>query len=69
MSKRRVVELSACMQFSKMLCCMAGNRPGPESLTEKLRVGRPTVACNSSARLTSPSSVNLMALLTRLTRT
>src|SRR6266487_1527142 len=61
----RVIELSACWNSSKILARSAAAIPGPVSQTAT--VNTPSVA--EAWIATSPLSVNLMALPTRLSRT
>ncbi len=66
---QRVIDPSACANGSKMTCCFSGGMPMPVSTTAKCR---PTscllhLVRRSTAMTTSPRSVNLMALPTRLT--
>src|SRR5262249_38457540 len=61
----RVLELSACWNSSKMRCWSVGAMPGPVSETET--VNQPSAAVAST--VTSPDSVNLIALPTRFIST
>ena len=67
--KRRLVELSAWVKESKILAWTSGAMPMPVSSTAKYSRGvvSPS-ACTRIRITTSPFSVNLMALPTRLTK-
>jgi hypothetical protein len=68
--KRRVVELSACMKGWKMRDCCSASRPMPVSRTHTCSsTSRSSCATGSMPSVTSPWSVNLIALLPRLTIT
>ena len=70
---RRVVEPSAWLNASKMVACLSRGMPMPVSVTREVQHrGRspvPALVLARARRSTSPRSVNLMALPTRLTRT
>ncbi len=67
---RRVVVLSACSNASKIACCFSGAIPMPVSRMLKCRCSSVSVCRSLSTETsTSPCSVNLMALPTRLIST
>ena len=61
----RVEELSTCWNSSKIRCCSDSAIPGPVSATET----RNSPLALTAPTLSSPFSVNLMALPTRFSRT
>ena len=66
----RVVEPSAWAKASKISSCLSRGMPIPVSATRKPSTTAPASSdCFSTCTTTSPRSVNLMALPTRLTRT
>ena len=68
--KRRVVDPSACSNGWKMVCNLSAGMPMPVSETATCSVTASGVdSSTETAAMTSPRSVNLMALPTRLTRT
>ena len=67
---RRVVELSAWMNGSKIDACLSAAMPMPESLTCAWRITPVSLRCATrTSTRTSPSAVNLIALPTRLIST
>ncbi len=68
--KRRVVELSDCVNDSNTLACASGAMPTPVSSTsQRSLIASPSPAINPSRSATLPRSVNFTALPSRLTRT
>ena len=66
----RVVELSACSNTLKMVCCFSGGMPIPVSLTEKCSMASSSFQLsNATDNTTSPCSVNLMELPIRFVNT
>ena len=67
--KRREVELSAWLKASKTSRCFSGGMPIPVSETSTCRVTLPSPSASGpTVTTTSPRSVNLMALVSRLRR-
>ena len=73
--KRRVVDVSAWVNESKIVACLSAAMPTPVSLTVKCSVTAGPVALpapagpsRSTCSTTSPVSVNFTALPTRFTR-
>ncbi len=67
--KRRVIDASACENGANMRCSRAGSMPMPVSRTTKRSWAWPASRpASSTSTDTVPTSVNLMALPTRLTR-
>ena len=64
----RVVELSACVNGSRISCCFSAGIPIPVSLTATCKVTVSVTGRIRRSTITSPCAVNLMALPTRLTR-
>ena len=63
----RDMELSAWLKTSKISCCLSSGMPIPVSATEQASVTASSDSDSSDMeRTTSPASVNLMALPTRL---
>ena len=65
----RVVELSPCSKGLKMAACLDSGTPMPVSRTEKRTVDEDSpMDSRLTVTVTSPRSVNLTALPTRLSR-